>query len=207
MKKLIILLLLAAFLLSSCKEGDKTSENSSDSPISSETVSETGGDISSETESAEAVTKEDLPISYAMLGHWMRGEGQKLTFKESDPISVAMKNSPKIKALAEEAVISYKNGLTTKHTWVEFTREEPDLWLSVRKAYVDITTTEQDGGYHLKMRVYDKYNFEKNDSNDGLGSTLNNLGYMAEQMGLGTPFDWEAEITFIMQNAECRMQN
>ncbi len=197
MKKLIILLLVAAFLLSSCKEQQEIPENSSELSASSDSTN----DISSDTESAEAVTKEDLPISYAMLEHWMRGKGQKLTFSDTDAISVAMKNSPKIKALAEDAVKSYKNGLTTKHTWVEFTREEPDLWLSVRKAYVDITTSEQDGRYHLKMRVYDKYNFEKNDSNDGLGSTLNNLGYMAEQMGLGTPFDWEAVITLEMQNA------
>ncbi len=201
MKKLIILLLISVFLLSSCKEEGKMPENSSDSPISSEAFTTTSNDISSDTESAETSVKQELPISYYMLQHWIRGGGQKLTFKESDPISVAMKNSPKIKALAEDAVKSYKNGLTTKHTWVEFTREEPDLWLSVRKAYVDIATTEQDGAYHLKIRVYDKYNFEKNDSNDGLGSTLNNLGYMAEQMGLGTPFEWEVEITFIMQNA------
>lgn len=198
MKKLIILLLVTAFLLSACKETEQLPENSSDLPVSSEASS----DLSSDTASAEASVKEDFPIAYDMLMRWMKGNGEKIIFTEQDDIVRAMKASPKLKILAENAVISYKNGVTFKNTWVEFTSEEPDLWLSVRKAYVDITTTEQDGGYVFKMRIYDTYNFEHIETNDGLGSTLNNLGYMAEQMGLGTPFDWEAEITFIMQNAE-----
>ncbi len=206
MKKIIMLFMAAAFLFVSCQDADRLPENSY-APSSSEVSSENIGDTSNETESADVITKEDLSISYSMLGHWMRGKGEKMIFKEADLISVAMKNSPKIKALAEDAVKDYKKGVVAKNTWVEFASDEPDLWLSVRKAYVDITTAEQNGGYLLKLRIYDTYNFEHIESNDGLGSKLNNLGFVAEKMGLGTPFEWEAEFTFEMQNGERKMQN
>ena len=198
MKKTIILLIITAFLLCSCAPAESGQESSA-IPSSSEISSQSETD--STPQSTEVSVKEEYPLAYDMLMRWIKGNGEKISFTEEDDITKAMKASPKIKALAEDAVVSYKNGVSFKNTWVEFTSDEPDLWLSVRKAFVDVTTTEQDGSYILIMKVFDTYNFEQMETSDGLGSALNNLAFMAQQMGVGKAYEWEAEITFIMQNA------
>ena len=44
----------------------------------------------------------------------------------------------------------------------------------------------------VSVTIYDTYDFNKgNETGDGIGSTLNNIGYLAQESGLGTPFDWE----------------
>ena len=198
MKKTIILLIITAFLLCSCAPAESGQESSA-IPSSSEISSQSETD--STPQSTEVSVKEEYPLAYDMLMRWIKGNGEKISFTEEDDITKAMKASPRIRALAEDAVVSYKNGVSFKNTWVEFTSDEPDLWLSVRKAFVDVTTTEQDGSYILIMKVFDTYNFEQMETSDGLGSALNNLAFMAQQMGVGKAYEWEAEITFIMQNA------
>lgn len=198
MKKTIILLIITAFLLCSCAPAESGHESSA-IPSSSEISSQSETD--STPQSTEVSVKEEYPLAYDMLMRWLKGNGEKISFTEEDDITKAMKASPRIRALAEDAVVSYKNGVSFKNTWVEFTSDEPDLWLSVRKAFVDVTTTEQDGSYILIMKVFDTYNFEQMETSDGLGSALNNLAFMAQQMGVGKAYEWEAEITFIMQNA------
>ena len=197
MKKTIILLIITAFLLCSCAPAESVRESSA-IPSSSEISSQSETD--STPQSTEVSVKEEYPLAYDMLMRWIKGNGEKISFTEEDDITKAMKASPKIKALAEDAVVSYKNGVSFKNTWVEFTSDEPDLWLSVRKAFVDVSTTEQDGSYILIMKVFDTYNFEQMETSDGLGSALNNLAFMAQQMGVGKAYEWEAEITLEIQN-------
>lgn len=197
MKKTIILLIITAFLLCSCAPAESGQESSA-IPSSSEISSQSETD--STPQSTEVSVKEEYPLAYDMLMRWIKGNGEKISFTEEDDITKAMKASPKIRALAEDAVVSYKNGVSFKNTWVEFTSDEPDLWLSVRKAFVDVTTTEQDGSYILIMKVFDTYNFEQMETSDGLGSALNNLAFMAQQMGVGKAYEWEAEITLEIQN-------
>ena len=51
--------------------------------------------------------------------------------------------------------------------------------------------------YVAKVRIYDTYNSNTGDeTGDGIGSILNNVGYIAQDQNLGIEYFWEASFEY-----------
>ena len=92
---------------------------------------------------------------------------------------------------------------------VYFDSSEKDLWLAVRSARFKMTieTETRTRGfwffkrtqtrYNVFVTVTDHYDFNSgNESGDGVGSLLNNVGYWLQENHWGTVFDWEANYVY-----------
>ena len=150
-------------------------------------------------------------IAVFLLNHWLKGDGEDLSFDEDSFVSSEIKNSNIFKEEIEARIADFKNGGPSKLSSKEliFTSAEKDLWLGIRRANYDIEIEEETKTftflglrftkthYVATIRVYDIYNFNRGDeSGDSIGSVLNNIGYSAQEIGMGTEYSWEAFITY-----------
>ena len=152
-------------------------------------------------------------LAVELLNHFLFGNGSKLVYNNSSFAAKLVKKSKTMNRIIENKLKEYGSRSFTVTGAVTFTSKEPDLWLAIRNAsykldvkkeYMEKTFSIRFWGFCLYERVthysrekvsvtiYDTYDFNKgNETGDGIGSTLNNIGYLAQESGLGTPFDWE----------------
>lgn len=72
-----------------------------------------------------------------------------------------------------------------------------DLGLSVGKATLVLSGAKLENNlWTIDVKINDVYNFDEIRNNDSMGSILNNMGYLLENSGNLTPYDWEINYTF-----------
>ena len=150
-----------------------------------------------------------LPVAFELLEQWIWGDGVKQYYDAESEVSQKIKKSDTMKEKIDEAIEKYKNGEEYAHGTVIFESDEPDLWLGIRRASYELTITEEkketgwwifkktETVYIVQVTVTDTYDFNTgNETGDGLGSVLNNLGFWAQEQGLGKKYEWEAQFVY-----------
>ena len=144
-------------------------------------------------------------VSVDILDIWTSGNGEDMYFDEKSNISKKLKKSRIIKGIINAEIEKMENGEEYGSGTVTFTSEEPDLWLGIRAASYTMTISKEtrergfwflkhnESRYVVDVIIYDTYNFNfGSETGDGIGSILNNIGFYAQEMGLGTEYKWEA---------------
>ena len=150
----------------------------------------------------------NIPLKAArfLLTYWILGSGYDLYLDDSSLVSKALKKSRTMKKVIKAMI---EDGKTYGSGTVTFGRSELDLWLGIRNASYKIEITKQTETkrflffkktktrYIANVIVFDIYDFNTgNEKGDGIGSILNNIGYWAQENGLGNKYYWEAEYTY-----------
>ena len=150
-----------------------------------------------------------LKVALDFLMYWIYGDGKDLILNESSKAAYKFSHSSTMSKKLKEATETFKTGKTEFTERVYFGSEEPDLWLAARNATCEMklrTETKTVKFSSCKktlkrvvvdVKVYDTYNFNKGDeSGDGVGSILNNIGYWAQERGIGKEFYWEVNYSY-----------
>ena len=144
--------------------------------------------------------------SVDLLAQWVFGDGSDQKFGENSSLAKAFKKSDYMNAIIATCINEYKETGQT-----EFSGEpritgfdEFDLWMGVRGFSYELVISErpyitgapwqkqEKTEYVVDVKIYDTYNFNSNkDSDDGLGSILNNFAYNLHEKGIGQDYFWE----------------
>jgi len=112
--------------------------------------------------------------------------------------------------MIEDLIEKYRKGEDDLSDAINFTNSEPDLWLGIRAAMVtitdiqEITITKMRFGkkytytqYIVSVKLTDTYDFNiGNESGDGIGSILNNIGYFLQENHIGKKYDLEVSYEY-----------
>ena len=150
-----------------------------------------------------------LKVATDLLRRWIFGDGESVQFGKNSSLSRALYFSRTMRAKIAEEIDKYENGEFDGKGSVTFEKNEPDLWLGVRNANYELTVKketktvgfwifQQDySRYVVNVKVYDTYDFNTGDeTNDGIGSVLNNWGYKMQEKGFGKKYSWEAKYVY-----------
>ena len=150
-----------------------------------------------------------LPISKVFFLLWLMGHGKPVYWDNYSMVANKLKNSKIMKEKIQQDIQGYNNNTDYGKGDVCFDSSEVDLWLSIRNAYYELSIQpeERTSGfwffkktetwYVVAIKVYDTYNFNKGDeTGDGIGSILNNIGYWAQEKNLGTSYYWEVNYVY-----------
>ena len=157
-----------------------------------------------------------LEVAVEFLLKWLWGDGSDVVYGSDTEVSRAFSNSPTTKKYILQAFQKFLNGEKYDSGTINYSSEEPDLWLAARNVDYRITIhqdtsftfsangkTTKKTRYTITMVIFDTYNFNKGDEKgDGWGSTLNNMGHFVHKHGLGTDYYWEVQITKEVQYIE-----
>lgn len=150
-------------------------------------------------EAYEISGKLPLVITLGLFLRWLFGRGKDRVFGNFSPISAKLRHSGIMQGVINRAIEEYDPEKPTVKSSVLFTKAEPDLWLSVRRAPYTLGVQkelrtrrgQQQSRFRVRVRLWDTYNFNiGNESGDGVGSFLNNLGYWLEKRRLGRDYTW-----------------
>ena len=155
--------------------------------------------------------KKAFSVARDLFKRWCTGNGKTEYFDASSKISKALKKSKTMKTIIDAKISDYKKGIDPAEgdNTVHFKASEPDLWLGIRRADFSVTIEEETktvGHWFWKkekrryiayVTVSDNYNFNVgNESGDGLGSLLNNFGYVLQENGSGQEYHWEVSYVY-----------
>jgi len=153
--------------------------------------------------------KAPLKVSRHLLFHWLVADGSDLIMDKYSHASRALKKSKTMKKKIEKEIEKYEAGEDYGTGYVTFGSNETDLWLAARNASYEMSITKEiryvnflffeslKTRYVIEVTVFDTYDFNKGDeTGDGLGSKLNNIGYKAQEADWGTAFYWEANYVY-----------
>lgn len=148
-------------------------------------------------------------VARYLLSYWILGGGKDLILKNNSLVSRALKKSKTMQKEINEEIEKYKKGQKYGTGTVIFKKNEPDLWLGIRRANYVLTIdkeTKTTGFWFFKKRktryvvnvkVSDTYDFNVGDeSGDGIGSLLNNFGYLMQEQNVGKAYYWEANYVY-----------
>ena len=149
-----------------------------------------------------------LEIALDLLLKWIYGNGENQYFDDDSSIAKKLKKSKTMRATIDKEIQKFENNDSYGSDSVYFGDDGPDLWLGIRRANYEVTITKEtkESGfwifkktqtrYVVQVKVADTYNFNiGNETGDGLGSVLNNLGYWAQENELGNEYEWE--VTYV----------
>ena len=150
-----------------------------------------------------------LKVARYLLTHWILGNGKDLILNSNSFVSKSLKKSKTMHTKIDEEIAKYEKGEEYGKNSVIFQQDEPDLWLGIRRAKYEMTIEKESKitgfwlfkktqtRYVVNVKVSDTYNFNLgNETGDGLGSYLNNLGYWAQENNIGKEYYWEANFVY-----------
>ena len=169
-----------------------------------------------DTEQPEETGAEALPhriswelpliVSVDMFCKWLFGRGKDRSFGNRTPISAKLRASVIMRSAIRRAIGQFEQKQAYENRTLAFTREEPDLWLSIRRCSYRLAIVKQHRvrknglaqvRYQVQVKIWDTYNFNiGNERGDGVGSFLNNLGYWLEKIHIGEDYRWEANYLY-----------